>query len=100
MVYRGKELTDVAFEDPNGAGVIFRYLVGKGSKSIHRPVCPLPYTARVRVCYELFIEVGVQYPVECMMQQPVTHARLVDVAGFGVRNAEVVVAAMAVSQTY
>jgi len=100
VVYRGKELADVALEYPGCAGVIFRYLIRKCTESIRGPVCPLPYAAGAGVRDELFVEMRVEHPVERVVEQSVTHARLVDVAGFGVGNAEVMIAAMAVSLTH
>ena len=60
----------------------------------------LPHSAGIRIRSECFVEERVQFSVYSVMQQPVAHRSLVDVAGLGVGNAEVVVPAMAVSLTY
>ena len=100
VVYRSKELFDVTFEHPAGAGVVFGDLIGKRTKAVHRPVRALPYAARIRVCNKLLVEIGVQHSIHRMVQKPVTNRGFVDVARLGVSDFEVLVAAVAVSLTY
>ena len=100
VVYGGKELTDVAFEDPNGAGVIFRYFVGILPELIHCLVRALPHAAGAGVRDELSVEIRVQNPIERMMKQAVAYTGFVDIAGLGVGDFEVVVATMTVGLTY
>lgn len=88
MVYRGKELPYVAFEHPNRARVIMRYLIGKGAKAIYRLVPAFISSARVRVGNESPIKKWVELAVERVMQQTVSHARLMYVPWLWVGNVE------------
>ena len=56
--------------------------------------------ARVRIRYPRAIEEWVQFPIQRVMEQPVAHARLVDVTGFGVGDFESVVAAVAICSLF
>ena len=100
MVDTGKELADVAFEHPAGAGVVFGDLIGKATELIHCFVRTLPYAARVTFIYESAVEERVKLAVQCMMEQAVAYASFVDVARLGVGDFEMFVAAVSVSLTY
>ena len=69
-------------------------MTGESPETIHRFVCPLPKSARVRVADEGAVEEGVEYAIERVVEEPVAYARLVDVAGLWVRYFEVAVTAM------
>lgn len=96
MVYAGKELAYVTFKYPCGLGVVFRYLAGKRLKLVHRLVRTLPYPTRVGVVYKCFVEEGIENSVDCMVEQPVAHTGLVDVARLGVGDFEVVITTVSV----
>ena len=100
MVYRGKELADVAFEYRAGAGVIFGDFGCKSPKAVHCFVCSLPYAARITFIYESAVKVRIEFAVERMVQKSVSDRGFVYVAGLGVGNFEVVVTAMPVSLTH
>ncbi len=96
MVDRGKELADVALQDPARAGMVAGYFAGISAELTHRLMRPLPQAAGVRVGNELFVEERVQLSIYGVMKQPVAYTRLVYVAGFWVTDAKVVVAAVLV----
>ena len=100
MVDIRKELADVAFEHPAGAGVVFGYLIGKGTKLVHRFVRTLPYPAGITFIYESAVEERVKLTVQCMMEQAVAHRGFVYIPWLRVGNLEVMVATVPVSLTY
>jgi len=64
VVYRGKELADVAFEHPAGAGMVFRYTIGKMPELVHRFMRALPYAAGVGVMNKSPVEEWVEFAIE------------------------------------
>ena len=100
MVNTRKELADVAFEHPAGAGVVFGYLIDKVPELVHRFVRTLSHSAGIRIRSECFVEEWVEFAVERMVQKSVSNRGFVDVAGFGVGDFKMLVAAVAVSLTY
>lgn len=61
------------------------------AKLLKRFVGAFAKATRVGVVDELWVKVRVEYSTDSMVQQPVAHARFVDVSGFGVADAKVVV---------
>ena len=97
MVNTGKELADVAFKHPAGAGVVFGDLIGKAPESVHRPVCTLAYSAGVTFIYESAVEERVKLAIQSVVEQAVAHRGFVDVTGLGVGNFKMLVSAVFVS---
>ena len=100
MAYRGKEFADVTLKHPAGAGVVFGYLIDKVPELVHCSVRTLSHSAGIRIRSECFVEEWVEFAVERMVQKSVSNRGFVDVAGFGVGDFKMLVAAVAVSLTY
>jgi len=100
VVDTGKKLADVAFEYPGCAGVVFGYLIGKMPKLVHCSVRALSYAAGIGVRYKRTVKVRIQDSIYGMVQKPISNRGFVYIAGFWVGNFEVLVPAVAVSQTY
>ena len=79
--------------------MIFGNFVSIGTELVHGFVDALPYSTRVGVGSECLVKEGVELPVKRMMEQPIAHTCLVYGAGLGVRDFEVLVAAVVVCST-
>lgn len=91
LINRGKKLAYVALQHPCGTGMVLAHDTSERPKAVHRFMRSLPHSAGIRVKNKFFIKEWVECAVDCVMQQPVTHACLVYVAGFGVRYVKMVV---------
>lgn len=89
-----EEFSNVALEHPAGAGIIFRYLASEGAKAVHRSVRALPYSAGIGVGDEQSVKEWVEDTIEGVVQEPVAHARFVDVTRLRVANFEMLVRAV------
>ena len=96
MVDVREELFDVAFQHPTRASVVLGHLIGELLEAVHCFVCSLPYAAGVGVGDECCIEEWVENAIYGVVQEAVADTCLVDVAGFWVGNAKVMVGAVAV----
>src|SRR3989338_9753146 len=100
VVDGGEELADVALEYPARAGVVARNLVGELPETVHRAVRPLSPPARIRIGDERTVKERIQFPIQCVVEQPVAHRRLVDVARFRVGDSEVCIPAVAIHSLF
>ena len=57
---------------------------------------PLPVPARIRIAYECAVEKRIELAIQRMMEQPITHARLMDIARFRITDSKMFIAAMLV----
>jgi len=63
VVDGGEELFDVALEHPDGCGVAVRPLASEAAEAVHRSMCTLPHTARVRVGCKCLFKKRVEFSV-------------------------------------
>ena len=96
LINRSEEFLDVAFQDPAGARVVARDLVGKLPEAVHRPMRAFSLSARVRVGDKCSVEEWIELPVDRVMDETVTYRRLVDVTRLGIGDLEVMVGAVLV----
>ena len=91
LVYRGKELSDVTFQDLYRRGVVLGDRVRENIEAFHRFMSSLFLPARERVRDEGLVEERVKLAIQSMVQETVTNARLVDAARLRVRDVECLV---------
>jgi len=88
VIDRGEEFAHVTLQDPSRSCIILRGLAGEVPKAIHGSVRSLIQSARIGIENEFRIEVRIQNAIDGMMQQPVAHARLMDITRFRIRDVE------------
>ena len=86
MIDSRKELSDIAFQNPDGLRVIFAFLAGERIETIHRLMRSLVDAARIRVSNEGFIEERIKFPIDGVVEQAVAHGCFMDVARFRVTD--------------
>ena len=74
--------------------MVLRNLSCKKLKSVHRPMSTFKCSARIRIIYKLTIKVGIQYPMNCMMNQSVSYWRLMDMPRFWIADFERLIRSM------
>lgn len=96
MINVCKELSDVAFQNPACAGVIFRNFAGESQETIKGFMRAFPFSARIRIMNEFLVEVRIQHAVDAVVEQPVSNGCFVDIARLGVVYLEGLIFAMLV----
>lgn len=96
VVDGGEEFLRVAFEYPDGPGIIMGHLPEKFLKSIKRLVNPLSVPTGIRIGDEQSIEERVQDTIHGLVDHPVTNARLVDMSRFRVGDMKGLVAGVVI----
>ena len=84
MINIGKELSNIAFQNPTGFGVIFAHNMSILAEFINGPVRAFSVSARIGISDESFVKKWAKNPINRMMQKSVAHCRLVDVSWFWV----------------
>ena len=100
MINVCEELADVALEHPAGARIIFAYDISKRPKTIHRSMRPLVVAAGKRIGYECPIEEWIELAINCVVDETVPHACLVNVARLGIGYFECLIAAVTIRPIY
>ena len=88
MVDIGKELPDVAFQNPYCAGIVPRNRASIIAEAIYRSMGALSASARVRIKYKFSIKIWIENPIHCMVYKPVTDASLVDIPWLRIINSK------------
>jgi len=94
VVNAGKEFFNIAFQYPAGFGVVFADFKGNRTKPIQRFVSSFANSAGKRIGDKDFIKKRVKFAVNGVMNQPVPHARFVDISRLGVGNIKGLIAAV------
>ena len=97
VIDAGEKFPDIALECPDGARMIMAGLGRELAKPVDGFVHPLPIPAGKRVGNKYSIEEWIQDAVDGVMQQPIAHARFVDVAQFWIGDVETLIGAVAIS---
>lgn len=90
----GKKLPNVALEHPRRARVIPGGRTRELPKAIHCFVRPFPFAAGIGVVNEQAIKKRIELPVESVVHQTILHGCFMNMAWFGIVDAEGVVRAM------
>lgn len=96
MVNAREKLADVAFQNPESAGIVTARLPGKITKPIQRFVRALAYPARIGVGNKNFFEERIKHPVDGVMDEAVADSRFVDVPGLRVGDVKSFVSAVTI----
>ena len=96
MVNVREEFTDVAFQDPTGAGVVMPRFVCEGAKSVQGLVGALAFPAGEGIGNKLAVEIRIEDAVDGVVEEAVADGGLADVAGFRVGNPKGLIASVAV----
>lgn len=94
MANAGKKFLYITFENPASLRIVVADLVGKCPELIDGFMGAFSISAGKRVCNECFIKEGVQYPVNCVVQEPISNTCFMDVSWLWVVNLERVVFAV------
>jgi hypothetical protein len=96
LIDRREEFPDVALEHPNRFRMISAFFVRVSPESVHSPVRSFSKATRVRVTDEDAIEEWIELAVESVMDEPIAHARFVDVARLRVGYFEMFISTMTI----
>jgi hypothetical protein len=100
VINGGEELSDVALENPCGAGIVLGHFVCEGAEAVECSVRSLAFSAGEGICDECTIEKRMENAIYGVMQEAVSHKCLVNVAGFRVCDTEVLIWAVAVCTVF
>lgn len=97
MVNVCEKLPYIAFQNPRGTGVITAHAIGKRTKTVHRAMRPLSYATRIRIRDKGTVKKWIEYAVDGVMEEPVTHGCLVNVAWFWIGDTKRMISSMTVA---
>jgi hypothetical protein len=97
VVNGGKKLPYVTFEHPHRARMIAGHLIGIGAKLVDSFVPSFPFSTRIRGRDKGIVKKWIQFSVERMVEQAVSHVCFVDITWLGVRDIKCLIWGMSVS---
>jgi len=84
MVNAGKKFSDVAFQNPGLSGIIMRNFSRIKSKAVYSQMRALGKPTGAGVVNEFLIKIWIQNSVDGVVDKPVAHAGLMNIARLGV----------------
>lgn len=96
VIYVLKELFDITLQDPGGVGMVFACLVSKGAETIEGFMDAFADAAEIDIRNETPVKIGIQHPVDRMVEHAVADRCFMDTSRFGISNGEGMVGAVGV----
>lgn len=97
MIYAGKELPDVAFENPACAGIVLACFSEHCQQSVDRLVRAFINPAGKRISDKCPVKEWIQDSIYRMMQKPIANRGFADIPRLGIGNLKLVISAVPIS---
>ena len=100
MINVGKELSYVAFQHPDGAGMVSGNFGRKLLETIDRAMCAFSFTAGIRVENKLAVEEWIQDSINSMMHEAISNRCLVNISRLRIIDLEGVISTVFIGLLY